>query len=133
MTTEQPPIHASETSTLTELLTAYADGGFAGSFTAVDGAALECHECAATFPATEAEMSSLRRLEGASDPADMVAVVALTCPRCATQGTAVLGFGPAASAEDADVLGALRDRRGDDAAPGNSAPGETTGDDGPTA
>jgi hypothetical protein len=133
MTSEQPPIHASETSTLTELLAAYAEGGFAGSFSAVEGAALECHQCNETFPAVEADMSSLRRLEGASDPADMVAVVALSCPRCSAQGTAVLAFGPAASAEDSDALGALRDLRRDDAAPGNSAPGETTGDDGPAA
>lgn len=30
--------------------------------------------------------------------------------------------------QDADVLGALRDHRDDQRAPGNSAPGETTGD-----
>ncbi len=124
-------VHASEDATLTELLAAYAEGGFGGSFSVAEGAGLECHSCGARFPAAEAEMSSLRRMEGASDPADMVAVVALTCPRCATAGTAVLGFGPAASAEDGDVLGALRDRRSDDAAPGNSAPGEVVGDDGP--
>ena len=123
--------HASESSTVTELLDAYSQGGFSGSFTVVEGAALECHACEARFPAAEAEMSSLRRMEGASDPADMVAVVALACPRCGTAGTVVLGFGPAASPEDGDVLGALRDRRDDDAAPGNSAPGEVAGDDGP--
>ena len=121
----------SESSTVTELLDAYSEGGFSGSFTVVEGAALECHACEARFPAAEAEMSSLRRMEGASDPADMVAVVALACPRCGTAGTAVLGFGPAASPEDGDVLGALRDRRDDAAAPGNSAPGEVAGDDGP--
>ena len=124
-------VHASEDSTVSELLASYADGGFGGSFSVVEGASLECHACEARFPAAEAEMSSLRRMEGASDPADMVAVVALACPRCGTAGTAVLGFGPAASPEDGDVLGALRDRRGDDAAPGNSAPGEVAGDDGP--
>ena len=98
-------VHASEDATLTELLAAYAEGGFGGSFSVAEGAGLECHSCGARFPAAEAEMSSLRRMEVASDPADMVAVVALTCPRCATAGTAVLGFGPAASAEDGDVLG----------------------------
>jgi hypothetical protein len=132
MTDEQQHLHASETSTLTELLAAYAGGGFDGSFSAVEGALLECHACCERFPATQGEMSSLRRLEGASDPADMVAVVALACPMCSVKGTAVLGFGAAASAEDSDVLGALRDQRGDDAAPGNSAPGEVAGDTGPT-
>jgi hypothetical protein len=78
-------------------------------------------------------MSSLRRLEGASDPADMVAIVAVTCPRCGNQGTAVLAFGPAASAEDSDVLAVLRDHRHDAQVPGNSAPGEVLGDDTPSA
>jgi hypothetical protein len=75
-------------------------------------------------------MSSLRRLEGESDPADMMAVVAVTCPACAATGTLTLGFGPTSSAEDADVLHALRDARNDSKVPGNSAPGETTGDAG---
>ncbi|MCU1500992.1 MAG: hypothetical protein JWM12_346 [Ilumatobacteraceae bacterium] len=122
-------LDATESSTLTELLAAYADAGFDGSFSAYEGAQLECHECGARFAASEVEMASLRRLEGASDPADMVAVVALTCPRCSAKGTAVLGFGPAAAPEDGDVLGALRDRRGNDELPGNSAPGEATGDE----
>ena len=126
--TAQPVPNPSDNVTLTEVLAAYADGGFDGSFSAVDGGGLECHSCGGRFPAMEADMSSLRRLEGASDPDDMVAVVALTCPRCATQGTTVLGFGPVASAEDADVLRAIRDRRDDDAAPGNSAPGEAAAD-----
>ncbi|MCU1393189.1 MAG: hypothetical protein JWM34_1617 [Ilumatobacteraceae bacterium] len=73
-------------------------------------------------------MSSLRRLEGASDPSDAMAVVALTCPACNSRGTAVLAYGPAASKEDSDVLVALRDHRGDENAPGNSAPGEVVGD-----
>ena len=129
MTDDAPnSLDSSEGTTLTDVLAAYAESGFDGSFSAYEGTQLECHECGARFPATEVSMSSLRRLEGASDPADMVAVVALTCPRCAAQGTAVLGFGAAASPEDSDVLGALRDHRSNDALPGNSEPGEATGD-----
>jgi hypothetical protein len=74
-------------------------------------------------------MSSLRRLEGASDPDDMVAIVAITCPNCAAQGTVVLGYGPMATLQDAEVLKELQDDRGDAEAPGNSAHGETAGDD----
>ena len=121
-------LDAGEGTTLTDVLAAYTDGGFDGSFSAHEGTQLECHQCGARVPVSDVKMSSLRRLEGASDPADMVAVVALTCPRCGAQGTAVLGFGPAASPEDGDVLGALRDHRSDDALPGNSAPGEAHGD-----
>lgn len=120
---------AAEAATVTGVLDAYGEGGFVGQFSVVEGARLECHSCGQQVEASAVEMSSLRRLEGASDPADMVAIVALTCPKCRARGTVVLGFGPAGSPEDGDVLGVLRDHRGDEHAPGNSSPGEVVGDD----
>ena len=119
-------------STLRGVLDAYAEGGFAGSFTAVEGGRLECHACNETVDASAATMSSLRRLEGASDPDDMLAVVALACPNCGEQGTVVLGYGPASAPEDGDVLSALRDDRNTSDMPGNSAPGEVAGDESAT-
>jgi hypothetical protein len=119
-------------STITEVLEAYAEGGFTSSFVVTDDGALECVECEHVTPANRFSMSSLRRLEGASDPADMVAVVALTCPICGSQGTTILGFGPTATEQDSEVLKALSDERSDSEAPGNSAPGETTGDESAT-
>jgi len=118
--------------TMTEVLTAYSEGGFTESFTVTEDAQLECHVCDARSPGSEVSMSSLRRLEGESDPDDMVAVVAVTCPACGAQGTLVLGFGPMSTAEDAQVLRDLQDDRGDRAAPGNSAPGEAHGDESPS-
>lgn len=115
-------------STIIEVLEGYAKGGFDSSFIVTDESELECVECGNVTPAAKFSMSSLRRLEGASDPADMVAVVAITCPVCGSQGTAILGFGPSATEQDSDVLKELRDDRDDSTAPGNSAPGETTGD-----
>ena len=126
------PDQSTSPTTLRGVLDAYVDAGFAGSFTTVEGARLECHACEQTVEATAVPMSSLRRLEGASDPDDMLAVVALTCPACGTQGTVVLGFGPNATAEDSDVLKALRDERNVADMSGNSAPGETAGDDSST-
>ncbi|MEY2400617.1 MAG: hypothetical protein QOJ08_728 [Ilumatobacteraceae bacterium] len=117
--------------TITDVLEGYAQGGFTSSFCVTDDAELECLECQTESAPDRVVMSSLRRLEGESDPADMVAVVALTCPACGSRGTVVLGFGPMATPEDSDVLQALRDDRGDSKAPGNSAHGETTGDDAP--
>src|SRR5688500_4933922 len=114
--------------TLTEVLAGYADGGFTGSFTAVEGGNVECHQCNSRSNGSRVKMSSLRRMEGASDPDDMVAVVAIECPSCAAKGTLVLGFGPTASEEDSDVLHCLQDFRSDSKAPGNSAPGEASGD-----
>jgi len=87
---------------------------------------------ATTVDAAAVTMSSLRRLEGASDPDDMLAVVALTCPACGTDGTVVLGYGPNGTAEDGDVLKALRDERNVADVSGNSAPGEAAGDDSST-
>ncbi|MBK5331346.1 MAG: hypothetical protein JJD93_05210 [Ilumatobacteraceae bacterium] len=117
--------------TLTGVLEGYAQGGFDSSFGATDDSEVECHACNVVSPPSSVSMSSLRRLEGASDPDDMVAVVAITCPSCGARGTAVLGFGPMATLQDSEVLKGLRDDRHDATAPGNSAHGETTGDDAP--
>ena len=114
--------------TLTDVLAGYADGGFTGSFSAAPGGVVECHQCNSKSDASRVKMSSLRRMEGASDPDDMVAVVAIQCPSCDAQGTLVLGFGPTAAEEDSDVLQCLQDHRADQNLPGNSAPGEASGD-----
>ena len=118
-------------STITDVLEGYAQGGFAGHFDVTDQCQIECLNCGTVSEPEAVPMSSLRRLEGASDPADMVAVVALTCPSCGTRGTVTLGYGPMASEQDADVLKNLRDDRADAKTPGNSAPGETAGDHSP--
>jgi hypothetical protein len=117
-----------DNTTLTEVLAGYAAAGFVSSFSVADGAMVECHECGVESPASTIKMTSLRRLEGASDPDDMSAVIALTCPNCERAGTLILGFGPAAPPEDGDVLRDLRDFRDDDSVSGNSAPGETVSD-----
>ena len=122
---QEPP---SDNTTLLEVLDGYAEGGFAGDFTPEPGSAVRCGTCGATSPAGRVRMSSLRRLEGASEPDEMMAVVALTCPVCGARGTVTLHYGALATAEEADLLAGLRDERGDDRAPGNSAPGEAAGD-----
>jgi hypothetical protein len=82
--------------------------GYRAQFSARPDAALRCSVCHVVSPASTFAGAAIRRLEGASDPADMLAVAALTCPNCGARGTAVLTYGPEASAEDADVLVALR-------------------------
>jgi len=54
-------------------------------------------------------IDSLGRIEGASDPGDMAAVVAFTCPHCDAKDVLVLKYGPDATAADADVLLGLAD------------------------
>ena len=59
------------------------------------------------------------------DPDDMLAVVALECGLCGASGTMVLGYGPASSDSDGDVLRALQDRRDDGDLPAHAPPSET--------
>src|SRR6201989_1240266 len=99
MTEHVPP---SDETTLTDVLEGYAQGGFTSSFVVTDEATLECIECGTMSEPESVSMSSLRRLEAASDPDDMVAVVALTCPACNAKGTVVLGYGPMATPQDSD-------------------------------
>ncbi|MGK2959022.1 MAG: hypothetical protein ACSLFB_11625 [Acidimicrobiales bacterium] len=114
----------SESITLTEVIDGYRDSGFAGDFWAEDPSSLRCGSCDSVLDARRVPMHSMRRMEGASDPDDMVVVVASTCPVCGARGTAVLGYGSMATITDADVLVALQDRRCDDVLPGDSSTGE---------
>ncbi|HRE00144.1 MAG TPA: hypothetical protein PLV68_02525, partial [Ilumatobacteraceae bacterium] len=89
-----------DNTTLTAVLDAYAAAGFAASFGVLPGGVVRCDSCATQLPASSLETASLRRMEGASDPDDMLAVVAMECPACQSRGVLVLGYGPASSAED---------------------------------
>jgi hypothetical protein len=64
----------------------------------------------------------MRRLEGASDPADMLAVFALTCPRCGTAGTLTLNYGPETTPGEVTVLQALEVNAEKPSPPGLSPP-----------
>ncbi len=109
MTSE--PQYARDPSSLTSILTQFEDEGFTGQFAVREGAVLLCLKCRMEHPAAEVKMSALRRAEGASDPADMAAVVALECAHCGNQGTVVLNYGPEAGVDESDVLLALEDHR----------------------
>jgi hypothetical protein len=85
--------------------------GFTGQFKPCEGGRVECLTCHRQSPADDTVFRQLRRLEGASDPDDMLAVVGLACPHCSAQGTAVLGYGPEAAATDTEVLQVLEDAR----------------------
>ena len=103
---------AAGASTLTEVIDRFEADGYRGQFGARDGAEILCFTCRATFPAGDAGIDALERLEGASDPDDMAAVGAMSCPRCGARGTIVLKYGPESTPEDGEVLLALGDRAG---------------------
>jgi len=102
---------AQDAQTLTATLRTLETAGYTGQFKVLEFAAAQCLTCRENFEGREAVVESLRRLEGASDPADMLEVVALVCPKCRARGTLVLSYGPDASLEDSQLLVALPDER----------------------
>lgn len=90
--------------------------GFTGQFSVRDEGRLECLTCHTVQPASRHRADDVVRLEGSSDPADMMVVVPLRCCECGTRGTVLLRYGPEASAEEAEVLLAMErePREGDD-------------------
>lgn len=118
----------SDNTTLTEVIDGYRAAGYDSDFFAEDDAHVRCATCQALMPANRLSQVSMRRLEGASDPDDMVAVIATVCPECDAHGTLVVGLGPMASASDGAVMLAMADRRGSDPAlPPDASPDETPG------
>jgi hypothetical protein len=105
--TERPDL-ASDARTLAEVIAVLEDTGYRGQFSTRPEGRLLCLTCRTESDAPAVAVHSLSRTEGASDPDDMLAVAAVTCPVCATPGTVVLGYGPEASEEDAEVLLGLR-------------------------
>ena len=105
------PQYARDPSSLTSIIEQFEGEGFTGQFAVREAGGVLCLSCREERSATEFDMTALRRTEGASDPADMAAVVALRCPNCDHCGTVVLKYGPEASSDESDVLLALEDHR----------------------
>jgi hypothetical protein len=95
---------ARDATTLLEVLHAFEEKGFQGEFAVRGDAAIECLTCRRVQPAGSFDARALHRLEGASDPDDLLAVAALVCPNCNARGALVLNYGPLSSPEDAAVL-----------------------------
>ena len=93
----------SDNTTLLSVLTSLEEQGFTGQLIPAENASIQCGACNETSPASDFEVSVTRRLEGASDPDDMMTVVGARCPRCAGPGALVLGYGPNASQDDAAI------------------------------
>jgi len=117
----RPP---SDNTTLVAIIEGYRTSGFDSDFSALEGARIRCETCGAETDATQYVIESLRRLEGASDPDDMLAVIATRCPACAAEGTLILGYGPMASGEDTDVAIAMKDGRDSGPLAPNASPAD---------
>ena len=90
--------------TLGELVSQFEAAGHTGQMAARPGGRLLCFTCRTESDAADVQLVDLRRLEGASDPDDMLAVAAVVCPHCGTRSTVVLGYGPEAAQDDAEAL-----------------------------
>jgi DNA-directed RNA polymerase subunit RPC12/RpoP len=90
--------------TLYEVVSRFESDGWTGQFQARDGGVLRCLTCREEFPASIEHADEVARVEGVSDPDDMVAVVPLRCPHCGVRGTFVAHYGPGAGAEESDAL-----------------------------
>lgn len=112
----------SDNTSLLEVLRAYEEAGYPGQFSVVDDALVLCHTCRSRSEPDTLAVTSMRRLEGASDPADMMVLAVITCPICATGGVLTMNYGPEATAEQAEVQAALNDRRGSGSLPANRPP-----------
>ena len=101
------PSAPSDNTTVEAVLRGFAEKGFVVDFWCKPGGLILCGACRTTSPAGAFEIGMERRLEGASDPADMQLVVGATCPSCGARGVLSLHYGPMAGEDDADVLAAL--------------------------
>ena len=101
----------SDNTTLVTLLAALAEAGYTGDLFVTAEGRLRCGSCHQDVDPAGLQLDELRRIEGASDPADMAAVLGITCSHCGAKGTAVVRYGPEAGPQDAAVLLALDDRR----------------------
>ena len=129
---EGPRDPASTEPSLQEVLGSYAAAGFTSDAYVNEAGMLECGSCNASSDPARVEVHSIRRLEGASDPADLSAVLAAICPACHALATAVIRFGPEASAGEQRVWEMMRDRRDSSLLPGDATPSEDVSNVGPT-
>ena len=104
--------YAADGTTLVEVIRRFEAQGFTAQMAAEPGCVIRCFACRADSPAGSVHLHALRRTEGASDPADMVAVAAVRCPSCGADGTVALKYGPGASVEEAEVLNLLDGAQG---------------------
>lgn len=100
---------ARDATSILALVQAFEREGYTAQFAVREGGRVECLACRSLVDPGAAGVDHFRRMEGASDPDDMLALAALTCPHCGAHGTLVLAYGPMAPDADMDVLVRLED------------------------
>ncbi len=113
-----------DNTTLVEVLKDYEDAGWTTAFEVLEDGSVRCGTCQVVTAPSSLEIHSLRRLEGASDPDDMLAVLGVRCPSCGGRGVIVVNFGPEMTEGQVRLMHEAEDRRFHDGAPPAAAPGE---------
>jgi hypothetical protein len=98
-----------DNTTLLAVLDRLAGDGWNENMSVTADGQVRCPRCRTESDPGSVALDTIRRLEGASDPADMVAVLALTCPNCQAKGVVVANYGPEASEGDVILLNAIED------------------------
>lgn len=114
ITPADDPLAATGSTTLLEILDTLRRSGYPAQLVARPGATLHCSSCDADTRASDLRPDGYRRIEGASDAADLNLVVWGHCPACSTGATLLLGYGPNATAADQVALEELRLSTSDD-------------------
>jgi DNA-directed RNA polymerase subunit RPC12/RpoP len=108
----QPTNYPADVS-LGEVLAEFEADGFTDQFEIDDATgACTCGACGRATSPDSIDVVTGRRLEGASDPAEMSTVLGVRCPHCGRRGTAVCRYGPEASEGEAALLLAARGATG---------------------
>lgn len=68
---------------------------------------VRCRSCGHRHLPRRLTVVEAHRFEGPTSPEDEALLVALRCPTCGTGGVLVTAYGPAATAEEAEVLSEL--------------------------
>ena len=97
------PGASQDAQTIGEVLTEFETEGYGGQLVPLEGGHIRVAGTGETFDAADARVADCRRLEGTSDPADEVLVVAVDLPD-GSKGSLVLSYGMNASPSDGDVL-----------------------------
>ena len=78
--------------------------GYTEDFVVGEGGVIRCTSCRHEAPPAEVDVDVFRRMEGASEPDEMSAILAITCRECGAKGIVMVGYGPNASPDEGDLL-----------------------------
>ncbi len=105
---DRPATYPADTS-LAEVIADLESNGFDAQFDVDDESGeCTCASCGSTSSPEVITIHHARRVEGASDPAEMSNVLALSCPTCGQRGVVACRYGPEASAGEGLLLSAAR-------------------------